>query len=176
MHSLIAYTASSTQISGMTKDAFDAYLFKDGKPLALTSENKSDVGEVDAEGNYSIQKLLDVRDARLAKTIDPIVYYENMTWAREGSMQMTSSTGYGVCKYDNVTLPVGDRTNTGKCYTSAPLYWLSVIYLNYAEAKAELGTLTQDDVNNTIGKLYIRAELPVLQIASIEHGRQTTWA
>ena len=169
MHSLIAYTASSTQISGMTKDAFDAYLFKDGKPLALTSENKSDVGEVDAEGNYSIQKLLDVRDARLAKTIDPVVYYENMTWAREGSMQMTSSTGYGVCKYDNVTLPVGDRTNTGKCYTSAPLYWLSVIYLNYAEAKAELGTLTQDDVNNTIGKLYTRAELPVLQIASIEH-------
>ena len=27
-HSLIAYTCSSTQINGMTKDAFDAYLFK----------------------------------------------------------------------------------------------------------------------------------------------------
>ena len=61
----------------MTKDAFDAYLFKDGKPLALTSENKSDVGEVDADGNYSIAKLLEVRDARLAKTIDPFVYYDS---------------------------------------------------------------------------------------------------
>ena len=29
MHSLISYVSSSTQISGMTKDAFDAYLFKD---------------------------------------------------------------------------------------------------------------------------------------------------
>lgn len=169
MHSLIAYTCSSTQISGMTKDAFDAYLFKDGKPLALTSENKSDVGEVDADGNYNIQKLLDVRDARLAKTIDHIVYYENMSWARSDGMQMTSSTGYGCKKYDNTSLPVGDRTSTGKNYTSAPLYWLAVIYLNYAEAKAELGTLSQDDVNNTIGKLYTRAELPVLQIGAIEH-------
>lgn len=169
MHSLIGYTSSSTQISGMTKDAFDAYLFKDGKPLALTSEDKSDVGEVDADGNYNIAKVLAVRDARLSQTVDSIVYYQNMTWARAGGMQMTSSTGYGVCKYDNVTLPVNARTGTGSNYTSAPLYWLSVIYLNYAEAKAELGTLTQTDVNNTIGKLYTRAELPVLQIASIQH-------
>lgn len=169
MHSLISYTCSSTQISGMTKDAFDAYLFKDGKPLALTSEDTNDAGEVDGDGNYNIQKLLDVRDARLAKTIDHIVFYENMFWSREGAMQMTSSTGYGVRKYDNVSLPAGERTSTGKSYTSAPLYWLAVIYLNYAEAKAELGTLTQTDVDNTIGKLYTRAELPVLQIASIEH-------
>lgn len=168
-HSLISYTASSTQINGMTKDAFDAYLFKDGKPLALTTENKSDVGEVDENGNYSIAKLLEVRDARLAATIDPVVYYDNMTWSREGSMEMTSSTGYGVCKYDNVTLPLSSRINTGSSYTSAPLYWLAVIYLNYAEAKAELGTLTQEDVNNTIGKLYTRAELPVLNISAIEH-------
>ena len=136
-HSLIAYTCSSTQISGMTKDAFDAYLFKDGKPLALTSEDKSDVGEVDASGNYSIAKLLEVRDGRLAKTIDPYVFYQGMGWTRAGAMDMTSSTGYGVCKYDNVTLDRDYRANTVKNYTCAPLFWLSVIYCNYAEAKAE---------------------------------------
>ena len=168
MHSLIGYTSSSTQISGMTKDAFDAYLFKDGKPLAHTAENKSDVGEVDADGNYNIAKVLAVRDARLAATIDSIVFYQNMTWARAEGMQMTSSTGYGVCKYDNVSLPVNHRTGTGSNYTAAPLYWLSVIYLNYAEAKAELGTLSQTDVDNTIGKLYTRAELPVLKINAIQ--------
>ena len=135
----------------------------------MTSENKSDAGEVDADGNYNIKKVLAVRDARLSQTVDTIVFYQNMTWARAGAMQMTSSTGYGVCKYDNVTLPVGDRTSNNRNYTCAPIYWLSVIYLNYAEAKAELGTLTQTDVNNTIGKLYTRAELPVLQIASIQH-------
>ena len=42
MHSTIDYTCSSTQISGMSKNAFESYLFKDGKPMALTSLNKSD--------------------------------------------------------------------------------------------------------------------------------------
>lgn len=161
-HSLIAYTCSSTQISGMTKDAFDAYLFKDGKPLALTSENKSDVGEVDADGNYSIAKLLEVRDGRLAKTIDPYVFYQGMGWTRAGAMDMTSSTGYGVCKYDNVTLDRDYRANTVKNYTCAPLFWLSVIYCNYAEAKAELGNITDADLDRSINKLYERAGLPPL--------------
>ena len=161
-HSLIAYTCSSTQISGMTKDAFDAYLFKDGKPLALTSENKSDVGEEDADGNYSIAKLLEVRDGRLAKTIDPFVFYQGMGWTRAGAMDMTSSTGYGVCKYDNVTLPRDYRANTVKNYTCAPLFWLSVIYCNYAEAKAELGNITDADLDKSINKLYERAGLPAL--------------
>ena len=162
-HSLISYVCSSTQISGMTKDAFDAYLFKDGKPLALTSEDKSDVGEVDAEGNYSIAKLLAVRDGRLAKTIDPVVFYEGMGWARAGAMDMTSSTGYGVCKYDNITLPLDNRTNNGKAYTQAPLFWLAVVYCNYAEAKAELGTITNADLDASINKLYARAGLPALK-------------
>ena len=163
MHSLISYNCSSTQISGMTKDAFDAYLFKDGKPLALTSENKSDVGEMDADGKYySIAKLLEVRDGRLAKTIDPYVYYEGMEWMRAGAMNMTSSTGYGVCKYDNLKMETNYRTSNNKNYTCAPLFWLSVIYCNYAEAKAELGTITNDDLDNTINKLYARAGLPAL--------------
>lgn len=161
-HSLISYTCSSTQISGMTKDAFDAYLFKDGKPLALTSEDKSDVGEVDADGNYSIAKLLEVRDGRLAKTIDPFVYYQGMAWTRAGAMAMTSSTGYGICKYDNVTLDRDYRANTVKNYTCAPLFWLSVIYCNYAEAKAELGNITDADLDKSINKLYARAGLPAL--------------
>ena len=162
-HSLIAYTCSSTQINGMTKDAFDAYLFKDGKPLALTAENKSDVGEINADGDYSIAKLLEVRDGRLGKTIDPIVYYQGMSWARAGAMEMTSSTGYGVCKYDNVDLPLDNRTQTVKNYTCAPIYWLEVVYCNYAEAKAELGTITDADLDKTINKLYARAGLPALK-------------
>ncbi len=40
-HSLIAYISSSTQISGMSKNAFESYLFTDGKPLALTTLDKS---------------------------------------------------------------------------------------------------------------------------------------
>ena len=174
-HSTIAYTCSSTAISGLSKDAFDAYLFKDGKPLALTSMNKTDVGEkiehldgADSNGpGLSIQNLLDVRDARLSMTTDPYIYYKGMTWSRWGSNQMTSASGYGVRKYDNGLLPVNSRVTTAKNYTSSPMYWGAVVALNYAEAKAELGTLSDADMNLTLNKLYARADLPAQTVASL---------
>ena len=176
-HSTIAYTCSSTAISGLTKDAFDAYLFKDGKPLALTSLDKSDVGirEENVEGaenhgpGLSIKHLLEVRDQRLAQTTDPYVYYKDMSWNRAGSMQMSSVSGYGVRKYDNVLLPVNSRVNTTQNYTSCPMYWGAVVALNYAEAKAELGTLSDADMNLTLNKLYARAELPAQTVASLSN-------
>ena len=180
-HSLIAYTCSSTQINGMSKDAFDAYLFKDGKPKALTTYDTNDEAVfpeyqgVDADGKpikisaeYSIAHLLSVRDARLSKITDPVIYFNGQTWARAGAMEMTSSTGYGCCKYDNTSLPLDNRNNTNKNYTSAPIFWLAVIYCNYAEAKAELGTLTDADLDATINKLMARAELPAMTIAGIK--------
>ena len=185
-HSLVSYTCSSTQINGMTKDAFDAYLFKDGKPKALTTLDASDVATieypgVDEEGKpkkaeaYEIQNLLDVRDGRLAKTIDPVIYFEGMGWTRAGAMDMTSSTGYGVCKYDNITLPNDNRVNNNKAYTQAPLFWLAVIYCNFAEAKAELGTITDADLDASINKLYARAGLPALKAAVGFSDPANTW-
>ena len=168
-HSTIAYTASSTQISGMTKDAFDAYLFLDGKPLSSTTMNKSDVGVVDANNNIDISALLAVRDKRLSETIDPIVFYSGNTWSRTPKgQQMTSSTGYGVCKYDN-TEEITDeyRNQTVKNYTSAPIFWMSVVGLNYVEARAELGTITDTDLD-VINKLHVRAGLPNVTVASLE--------
>lgn len=175
MHSTVDYTCSSTSQSGISKDAFDAYLFKDGLPLSKTSLNKTDVGvpveHLDGADNngpgLSIENLLEVRDGRLALTIDPVVYYKGMSWSRAGSMQSTSSSGYGISKYDNVKIPVNYRSTAAKNYTCCPLYWGSVIALNLAEAKAELGTLTDADLDNTLNKLYARADLPAQTVASL---------
>jgi hypothetical protein len=167
MHSLLDWTCSSTSILGITKDAFDSFLFADGKPLALTSLDKSDVGELDASGNYSIAKPLAVRDGRLSKIIDPVVYYVGKTWARSNTMDMVSSTGYGVAKFDNLSIEYSDATTANRAYTSAPLYWQAGIYLAYVEAKAELGTLTDSDVANYLNPLYKRAGLPDQTLASL---------
>ena len=85
MHSLLDWSSSSTPVAGITKDAFDAYLFLDGKPLASTTLDKSDVGEViggemkkdEKTGKeslvgavYTIAKPLSVRDKRLSATIN----------------------------------------------------------------------------------------------------------
>ncbi len=178
LHSLIAYTASSTQLNGITKDAFDAYLFTDGKPKATTTLNTSDEAEitfagVDAEGkpkkaDMTIEPLLAVRDARLAIITDPCIYFQGQSWVRSGSNEMTSATGYGVAKFDNVSLPILDRTQTVRNYTNAPIFWLPVVLCNYAEAKAELGTITDDDIEATINKLYARAGLPATTKAGLE--------
>ncbi len=161
------YTCGTTPINGITKDAFDAYLFKDGKPLALTSCDTNDAGEWDDVNKVlSIQKLLDVRDNRLAMTTDPTVYYTGLVGERAGAEGMTSSTGYGVSKYDNVALSVSDR-RTIRNIVCAPIYWYSCILLEYAEAKAELGTLTDADMAKTLNLLYKRAQLPDQTVASL---------
>lgn len=164
MHSLIAYTCSSTQISGMSKNAFEAYLFTDGKPLSLTSFDKSDAAPL-KYGYLSLNDMLSIRDKRLAQTIDSVVFYDGRAFTRfnEG-MGMTSSTGYGVAKYDNKSIPTIYRNQTTSNYTHAPLFWLAVIYLNYAEACAELGTITQGDLDKTINLLKDRAGLPHLSL------------
>lgn len=167
MHQLVAYTCSSTQICGITRDAFQSFLFTDGKPAATTTLNKSDVGEMDADGNYSIAKLLDVRDKRLSNLTDPYVYCKGMTWTRDGAGKMDATTGYGVRKYDNTEMPVYNRITIGQNYTCGPIYWLSVVLCEYAEAKAELGTLTDDDLNKSLNLLYARAGLPAQTVASL---------
>lgn len=173
-HSTINYTCMSTPINGMSKDAFDSYLFLDGKTKDKTSYDNTDVPVMKVSANDGMQHLninnmLKVRDKRLAMQIDSVLCYQGNGWPRlpEGTA-MTSSTGYNVSKFDNVTLPKAYRETGGKNYTAAPLYWLSVIYLEFAEAKAELadmgkGTITDDDLENSINKLKARAGLPPIR-------------
>ena len=172
-HSTIDYTCTSTQQDGMTKDAFDSYLFLDGQLKANTSYDTSNdvpVYKLSANDNsqhLNIKHMLEMRDRRLGITVDTILCYTGTGggWPRvAGGMAMTSSTGYTISKYDNVTIDPAYRQNTYSNYTWCPLYWVSVVYLNYAEAKAELGTITQTDLDNTINKLKTRAGLPSITL------------
>ena len=165
-HSLCKYTSTATNICGMTKDAFDAYLFLDGKPKASTTENATDMGVMDAIG-LSIQNLLDVRDKRLAAQIDPYVYYNNFTWSRNNSDPMQSLSGYGVRKFINPLMEYYYCVTDYQSYVNAPLFWLSKVALDYAEARAELGKLDDTDMNKTLNKLYVRAGLPTQTVASL---------
>lgn len=161
-HSLIAYICSSTQISGMSKNAFESYLFTDGKPLALTALEKNDKAPM-VDTHLSLKDILAVRDKRLSQTIDGVLFYNGRGYTRYNvGMESTTSSGYGICKYDNPAIPEGFRNVTTKNYTHAPLFWLAVVYLNYAEACAELGGITQADLDQSINLLKDRAGLPHL--------------
>ncbi|MBR5384767.1 MAG: RagB/SusD family nutrient uptake outer membrane protein [Bacteroidales bacterium] len=171
MHSLPDYTCSSSQQYGMTKDAFNAYLFTDGKPKASTTLDNTDVpATLAADGiHLDLTPLLAVRDPRLAASVDKVVMPVSAGFkgrlGRSDDVEMTSSTGYGVFKFDSAELADGYRVETGKNYTDAPLYWLSVIYLNYAEACAELGSCTQTDLDNSVNKLRDRVHMPHMVVS-----------
>ncbi len=171
-HSTVDYTTGSTAQKGITKDAVDAFLFRDGKPLATTTLDKDDKAYLNKDGDYSLVKMLSTRDKRLSVLIDSVASFKGHGWVRGGKTQktaeMTSSTAYTIQKYDNFAMgadnPILYRNGIGSGYTDAPIYWISVIYLNYAEAKAELGTLTQTDLDNTINKLLARADVPAMDL------------
>jgi len=151
-HSLINYLYSSTTENGLTKSAVESYLCKDGLPIGLSPLY---------QGDTTIQAVSANRDLRLGITIDTTyLFYKGHT-----KMSITSSTGYRPIKYlpdSNTlkTLPTAGGTN----YTDAPLFWLAEVYLNYAEAVAELGTITQTDLDNTINLLRDRGKVAHLNV------------
>jgi len=157
-HSLIAYLYSSTAMNGPTRSAVESYLCKDGLPIGLSPLYQGDATMSSAMAN---------RDPRLYITIDSsYLYYKGHV-----KNSLTSSTGYRPIKF----LPDSNKlksipTGIGTNYTDAPLFWLAEIYLNYAEAAAELDqmgkySLTQADLDNTINKLRDRAGVVHMTLA-----------
>lgn len=168
MHSLISYTCSSSNQYGITKDAFDSFLFLDGKPLATTTMDKSDAAEM--EGNkVSIKKALANRDKRLSAIVDPYLGFKGHGYVRDDvqdAPNMTSVTGYTIGKFDDpAKYALINRDQNNKNYSDAPVFWLAPVYLAYAEAKAELGTIGQGDLDKSINKLQARAGLPAMTTA-----------
>lgn len=158
MHSTIAYLYSSTTISGLSKSAVESYLCSDGKPISISPLYQGDNG---------LDKVLANRDRRLLLSIDTTYLYY-LGHVKDG---FTATTGYRITKFlpDTNALksaPTGINTNI----TDAPLLYLSEIYLNYAEAAAELDrtgayTFTQADLDKTINKLRARAGVAPMTLA-----------
>ncbi len=159
-HSAASFLSSETPIPGMTKDAFDAYLFRDAKPLATTSLSKSDLPVINADGNFDISAALEVRDARLGETIDPYLAFGTLvTFSRENSAKIQSTTGYTIKKYVNPKTPYNQTVNANTNLTCAPIYWLAWTYCDYLEARAELDALTDADINKCMKPLWDRAKI-----------------
>jgi starch-binding outer membrane protein, SusD/RagB family len=151
-HSTIAYLYSSTIISGINKSAVDAYVCTDGKPIALSPLY---------QGDGNLNNTIANRDQRLKLSVDTTyLYYKGHI-----KSSLSSTTGYRVTKFLPDTnamknIPTGIGTNL----TDAPIFYLSEVYLNYAEAAAELGVINQSDLDNTINKLRARAGVAKLTV------------
>jgi hypothetical protein len=93
------------------------------------------------------------RDARLAQTIRTPGYKRSNGLPAPPDLG-AARTGYQILKF-SLDDPIYDLN--GQSYNSIPVIRYAEVLLNYAEAKAELGTFNTDDWDKTIGLLRKRA-------------------
>lgn len=94
-----------------------------------------------------------------AISMSPHFYLDN-----KGQPQGISQLGYFYWKQYN-RYPLTAGTNS---INDCPLFRIEEVWLNYAEAMAELGLFTQAIADASINKLRPRAGLPAMNVASID--------
>lgn len=146
-HNLNYYTMTASYgRPGLEKRLVNSYLMRDGKRF-------TDLPGYDKMGFYDeVQN----RDPRLSQTIRTPGYKRiggNATLVPEFG---STVTGYQLIKY--VASTQYDMYN--KSVTDMPVFRYAEVLLNYAEAKAELGTLTQDDLDKSVKPIRDRVNMP----------------
>lgn len=155
-HNATGHTLLNTQgRPGLTRNMVNTYLMNDGTPFT------------DQEGWEKMSFIDEVknRDPRLSQSIRTLGY------TRIGQTRVlapdfsASVTGYQPIKFVQDPTAVGgnvDRASYSTC--DLPVYRYAEVLLNYAEAKAELGTLTQSDLDQSINLIRARVGMPALNM------------
>lgn len=153
MHNVNYYLTSRTQRDiGLTKDLVDSYLQLNGIPFT------SKTGYATMEFYDEMQS----RDRRLAQTIRSLGYQRIGGTATLLPDFAATMTGYQLCKFLSDETQDGD----GASYQDVAFIRYAEVLLNYAEAKAELGIITQDDIDRTIRLIRSRVSMPNLDMTS----------
>ena len=155
-HGLHGYSTSSTPTWGMTKDAVESYCNADGLPIHVSEAGFDD---------STVEKAIRGRDARLAHNVcDSVVMLDTYSW-RSG---INSTTGYWLTKFVNWSDYIDASANNLAPYndTDGPVFMYAEVLLNYAEACAELGNMTQDDADKSINLLRTKhGKIPALTVS-----------
>ena len=147
MHEANANTLSPTYgRPGMNKKIVNSYLMTNGDRFT------------DQPGYETMQYYDEMqnRDPRLTQTVVGPGYMRINSDAVSSPNFGASTTGYQITKW------VTDASGDGYLGSSNDyiLFRAAEVYLNYAEAKAELGTLTQEDLEISIKKIRDRVGMP----------------
>lgn len=133
----------------LSRSLMESFLMKDGTPFtSVPGYDKKTFTEVFAN-----------RDPRLAETIAPPGFSTN---GANGDPYIAKPN---LGEYDQVKFYPRDpaqRQGWVLDYTSLPIFRYAEALLVYAEAKAESGTITQEDIDKTINLIRDRAQMPHL--------------
>lgn len=155
--------------NSITKSLADAYLCIDGRPISVSPL---------FQGHSSLMEEKVNRDPR---------FYQNIaTHDRIWRIHKDGTIEYWKTVYDKLNSNAAHNSPAGyinikgynpdmnyhvQQYEESPgiIYRYAEALLNYAEAKAELGTITQEDIDISIKKLRDRVGMPNLELANITH-------
>ncbi|MFD1316414.1 RagB/SusD family nutrient uptake outer membrane protein [Namhaeicola litoreus] len=145
---------------GATKNFVEDFLCTDGLPISI-SDNYA--------GDAQIEDVFVNRDPRLRQCVlnpeDKVMLNypnDNFDYPRlvgQSGGRNKSNTGYHVVKHWNAE---DEQRPRDQHIVSPPCLRLGEIFLNYAEAKAELGTIDQNDLDISINLLRDRVAMPHL--------------
>lgn len=127
---------------GLTRKIVASYLMSDGSRFT---------DKTDWEIMTFAQETKN-RDPRLAQSMRTPGYTRHGKSEQLAPDFTTCVTGYQPTKYVGGT----DHDGYNKSYLDLVIFRSAEVYLNFAEAKAELGTLTQTDLDNSIKKIRDR--------------------
>lgn len=141
--------------AGFSKDFVDCILYDDGLPKGLTTQPTTD---------NTIAEEMAGRDPRFSQLIKNDAYLTDEEKEKanydDNYVDKFHLTGYHTIKGYIPDLPSGYYVE----FTDGIAYRYAETLLINAEAKAELKTLTQDDLDKTINKLRDRAGMPHLKM------------
>jgi len=152
---------------GVSKSFMDDYLCTDGKPISVSPLFL---------GRDSIQLEASNRDPRLAQSILLPGDYVTVNSpggtsdrkfakpALDQSEQFRATTGY--CMYKGANLEFSQQLSSGGIMASIFFRYTEALLI-FAEAKAELGTITQTDIDNTVNIIRDRVGMIHLDISNI---------
>lgn len=151
VHSVNFYTLSvSYGRPGVLRSVVNSYLNADGTRFTDNPGYKTTQFYEETQN----------RDPRLSQTIR-VPGYKRIGEEKTSVPDLAACiTGYQYIKY--VQSPEYDN---GNCVNDIPIFRYAEILLNYAEAKAELGEITQADIDKSIKLLRDRVEMPNLVLS-----------
>lgn len=134
--------------TSLSRDLMEDYcVIKDGKTQAFQ--------ELPDYDKKTFVEVFENRDPRLRQTFMPPGFMRAIE--SEAHRQKLTLGGYPQVKFSPRTV---DQIPWDCSYTDLPVVRYAEILLMYAEAKAELGELTQDDMDQTINLIRDRAGIP----------------
>lgn len=155
-HSQYGWSDSSTPTWGLTKSAMENYTNAQGIPTHMY-----------AYDDKTMEGVFGNRDKRLNATVyDQIVPVIDLPW----DYGILSTTGFWTFKFmpleRRAQMEANNSWNAPSNDTDGPIFTYAEVLENYAEACAELGQLTQSDLDKSVNLLRTRhGKIPAMTVA-----------